>query len=100
MNTDIYRFEPAFDFTARESSVLLHQSQAEVCIDGNTYTGDGEVRLDLLPRANIYLYGQFNSVPPTDALMAMTGQKTISSFSINGRRVEGFFLNIGGDATA
>ena len=100
MNRDGHRLEPVFDFVAGEPSVLLHQSQAEVCIDGNTYAGDGEVRLDLLPRANIHLYGQFKGVPPADALMPMTGQKTISSFSINGRQIEGFFLNIEGDATA
>jgi hypothetical protein len=100
MNTDKRRFEPAFDFDASKESILLHEVQATVSINGATYIGDGEVRLDLLPHANIRLYGKFQGVPPEDALMAMTGQKTISSFSINGRQVEGFLLNIGGDATA
>ena len=99
MNRAGHRLEPVFDFVAGESSVLLHQSQTEVCIDGNTYAGDGEVRLDLLPRANIHFYGQFKGVPPADAMMLVTRQNTISSFSINGRQIEGFCLNIGGDAT-
>ncbi|MFZ5451625.1 MAG: hypothetical protein ACOZF2_07115 [Thermodesulfobacteriota bacterium] len=100
MNRDVHRLDPAFDFTSCESSVLLYQGQTELRIDGNTYTGDGEVRLDLLPRANIHLYGKFQGVPAVDALAPMTGQKTISSFSINGRPVDGFLLSIGGDATA
>lgn len=91
-----YDMEPAFDFTTKESSILLNQGPAEVCISGTTYAGVGEVRLDLLPRANIHLYGKFQNVPPADAMMAMFGQKTISSFSINDRQVKGFI--IGGDA--
>lgn len=99
MDIGMQRLEPAFDFTACESSVLLNRGQTEVRIDGNSYTGDGEVRLDLLPRASVHIYGKFQGVPAGDALALMTGQKMISSFSINGRQVEGFILNIGGDAT-
>lgn len=97
MNTDQHKLEPAFDFTASESSVLIHQCQAEVCIGENTYTGDAEVRLELLPRASIYLYGYFQGVPAQDALGASIGQTKISSFSINGRQIKGFRLSSGGD---
>ncbi len=45
------KLEPAFDFFTGESSFLLYQGRADVCIDQNTYIGDGEVRLDLLPQA-------------------------------------------------
>jgi len=100
MDMDKHRLDPAFDFAASEISILLHEGLAKVSINGVAYAGDGEVRLELLPRANIRLYGKFQGVPPADALMPMTGQKTISSFSINDRQVEGFFLNIGGDVTA
>ena len=100
MDMDKHRLDPAFDFAASEKSILLHEGLAKVSINGVAYAGDGEVRLELLPRANIRLYGKFQGVPPADALMPMTGQKTISSFSINDRQVEGFFLNIGGDVTA
>jgi len=99
MNTEIHRLEPAFDLTASESSVLIHRGRAEMCIDGNSYAGDGEVRLDLLPRANIHLYGYFKGVPAQDAMGASIGQKTISSFSINSHQIEGFRLSSGGDAT-
>ena len=99
MNTDIHGLEPAFDFSRGEPSVLLYQGQAEMCIEGNSYAGDGEVRLDLLPRANIHIYGYFSGVS-VDAMEARIGQKEISSFSINGHQIEGFRLSSGGDAVA
>ncbi|MEW6264591.1 MAG: hypothetical protein AB1641_16080 [Thermodesulfobacteriota bacterium] len=97
MSTDIHRLEPAFDFTTNEPSVLIHKSHAEMNIEGNKYTGNGEVRLDLLPRANIYIYGYFQGVSVQDAMEASIGQKPITSFSINGRKIEGFMLSCGGD---
>jgi len=90
MDGDKPILEPAFDFNDSEVTVLLSKSQAEVCINGNTYTGDGEVRLELLPRACICLYGIFPELPMTDALMVMSGQQEVSFFSINGHQVEGF----------
>lgn len=91
------KLEPLFDFTTNESSMLIHQSQAEVCINQNTYTGIGEIRLELLPRADIYAYGYFKGVPAKDALGSGIGQTEISSFSINSRQIEGFRLSSGGD---
>jgi hypothetical protein len=98
------KLEPVFNFTNDESSILIHKGQAEVCINQNTYTGNGEVRLELLPRANIYLYGYFQGVPAKDSLSAgfgkSFGQTEISSFSINGRKIEGFLLSPGGNMDA
>ena len=99
MNTDMQKLEPSFDFTTDESSILIHQCQAEVCINQNTYTGNCEVRLELLPRANIYLYGCFQGVPAKDASSARIGQAEIS-FSINSRQIEGFPLSNGGDISS
>ena len=93
MNTDIHRLEPAFDFSGDGSSVLLYQGQAEMCIEGNRYTGDGEVCLDLLPRANIHLYGYFSGDSVKDAMETRIGQKEISSFAINGHQIEGFMIS-------
>src|SRR5208337_1620459 len=75
-----------------------------VCINQNTYTGDGEVRLELLPRANIYFYGYFKGVSPEDSLSAALGESFgrsgVSSFSINSRQIDGFLLNSGGNIDA
>lgn len=90
------KLEPLFDFTSGGSNILIHQSQAEVCINQNTYNGNGEVRLELLPRASINIYGYFHGVPVKDSLETLIGQSEISSFSINGYKVDGFKLSIGG----
>jgi hypothetical protein len=90
-------FESPFDFTANESNILIHQSPVEMCIDQNTYSGDGEVRLQLLQRANIYLYGFFKGVPAKDVMSSSLGQTEISSFSINSCQVEGFLSSSGGN---
>ena len=92
------KLEPLFDFTTNESSTLIHQSQAEVCINQNTYIGNGEIRLELLPRAYIGAYGYFQGVPAKDALGSAVGQNKISSFSINNRQIEGFRLSSGGNS--
>lgn len=94
MNTDPHRLEPVFDFAHSESSILLNKGQAEVCINENRYTGDGEVRLDLLPQAGIYIYAKFQGVSIVDTITSNTKK---SSFSINGRQVEGF--SVGGVST-
>lgn len=89
--------EPYFDFTTNEASKLLHQSRAEVCINQNTYTGNGEVRLELTPRSDVSVYGYFQGVPPKDAMEAHIGQTEISSFSLNNRQIEGFRISSGGN---
>lgn len=92
--------EPVFDFSTDESSVLIHKGEAELCIDGNSYAGEGEVRLDLLPQASIRAYGNFQGIPAKDAMEASFHQKEISSFSISSRQIEGFLVSSGGDLTA
>jgi hypothetical protein len=89
--------KPLFDFSANESSILIHQSQAEITINQHAYTGSGEVRLELFPQARIYLYGYFQGIPTTDALDARFMRSEISSFSLDNRQIEGFLLSIGGD---
>jgi len=81
--------EPIFDFSTDASNILIHQSKAEISINQNTYMGNGEVRLELLPRANIYFYGYFPNVPTEDAKSAIFEQPPVSSFSINGCKIEG-----------
>ncbi len=98
MNIDKMKLGPAFDFNTHESSVVLNQGPAEIRIDGSTYSGQGEVRLDLLPRGIIHLYGKFKGVPLSDVWKAITGQNT--TFFINGRQVEGFAVDTGGEPTA
>lgn len=94
------KFEPLFKFTADQSSILLQTEDAEICISQNTYTGKGEVRLDLIPRASIYAYGYFTDVPATDALGVAMDPQGISTFSINNKKIDGFRISSGGDASS
>lgn len=94
---NIQKLEPVFDFKTNVSSILIHKSQADVCINKNTYIGEGEVRLELLPRANIFAYGYFQGVSDKDALASSIGKDEISSFSINSLQIDGFRLNSGGN---
>ena len=55
---------------------------------------------ELLPRADINLYGYFSDVPTQYALGIISDNNEISSFSINGRQIEGFRVSSGGDAIA
>lgn len=96
MNNKIHVLKPAFNFSDGESSVLLYRGPTEIRIEANSYIGNGEVRLDFLPRANIYLYGYFSEFSLRDKLM-IGSQKEISSFSIDGHQIDGFWVNIGPD---
>ena len=89
---DKQNVKPVFDFETDESSTLIHKAQAEIYIDDHTYTGDGEIRLDLFPSAKILAYGYFKNISDRDALSPFSDPDKISSFSINGRKIEGFCL--------
>jgi hypothetical protein len=90
---DLPSFEPTFDFESDERSILLHQGEAEVCIDGDIYEGPAEVRLDFEPRACIALYGHLQGLGPINRLRwYVPDMKVISSFSLDGRQLEGFGL--------
>jgi hypothetical protein len=90
--------KPLFDFSTNKSSILIHQSQAAISINQNTYIGNSEVKLELLPQANVYFYGYFQGVPIQDAMDVFNRHTDINSFSINGRQFEGFLLSSGGNA--
>jgi hypothetical protein len=48
------KLEPLFDFISDKSNILINKSKADVCINKTTYSGDGEVWLELLPKAGMY----------------------------------------------
>ena len=89
MNTNIPTLEPAYDFNVDVHSIQLYCGRVEICIDGSIYVGDGEVRLDFLPKASVNFYGHFHNVPFEDRL------KEISFFTINNIKVE--CLKLSGD---
>lgn len=96
MSSNANNLVPAYDIDTNKSSILLKELPAEVNINRNSYIGTSEVRLDLLPRARIHLYGYFHNVPVVDAMSAHMGQDAEISFSIDGRSIEGFRMGGGG----
>ena len=94
------KLEPLYDFFSDKSNILINKSKADICINNTTYSGEGEVKLELLPKAGIFMYGYFQGIPTKDALESHIGQTNISSFSISGHEVEGFKLSSGGDANS
>jgi len=89
--------EPAFRVSDRPRSILLHQGQAQVCVSGHTYVGDGEVRLDLSPRARIHFYGRFPNVRVQDICESAIGATSVTSFAVDNRDIAGFAMSSGGD---
>lgn len=100
MVSDRWHQEPAFAFDSNESSELLYESPASICVNGTPYSGNAEARLDLLPRANIRLYGSFKGVSLEHLMRVHTGQGAEISFSLNGYEIEGFRAGGGGSAEA
>ena len=94
------QMEPAFQFGDINQSVLLSEGSVSITVDGNTYTGHAEARLDLLPSAHIRIYTNFEGIPAPVALACTIGQKKIGSFTFRGKEVSGFLLGLGGDANS
>ncbi len=90
MSDNMHKTELIYDFQVKESSVLLHNYPVEVCIEKNFYKGNGEVRLELLPRAAIVFYAYLDNIPIYIKLSAGLDPESISSFYINGRYIDGF----------
>ena len=61
------KVEPLFDLANNESDILIYKCPVEISLNQNTYAGEGEVRMQLLPRAKIYMHGNFKDVPPEEA---------------------------------
>ena len=90
---------PAFQFGDINQSVVLSEGPVSILVDGNTYTGNAEAQLDLLPRAHVNIYCKLQGIPTHLALACAIGQKKITSFVFKEKEIAGFLLNIGGDAS-
>jgi hypothetical protein len=62
-------------------------------IDGQTYQGNGEVRLILLPKAGIDIYSEFQDIPDGVRLPLIFNHKTIEALTFGGRNIDGFLLD-------
>lgn len=85
---------PQFNFDANENSIVLHTGSTSICIEDTTYVGEGEAKLELLPKANIVFDAEFKDVDPKHIFSETLSQSNIESFSFDQHKIEGF--NIGG----
>lgn len=90
---------PAFEFGVPNQSVLLAKDTVTINVDGKAYDGNGEVCLELLPRAEVYIYAEFQEIPPLVTMRIWGGEKEITSFVFGKREVPGDFVEGGGDVT-
>ncbi len=84
---------PQFDFDTNENSIVLHTGSTSICIEDTTYVGEGEAKLELLPKASIVFDAEFKDVDPKHIFSETLSQSEIESFSFNQHKIEGF--NIG-----
>src|SRR3990172_2308017 len=90
---------PAFQFGAPNERVLLEKDTVSITVDGNVYDGNGDVWLELLPRAGIYIYAEFQEIPPLVTMRIGGGEKEITSFAFGKREFPGDFVELGGDVS-
>lgn len=80
---------PLFEVNKNDSSILIHKSHTEICINDNAYVGDGEIRIELLPYAKIFIYGYFSDIS-FDQISFFGGESQGTSFSFNDREIAGY----------
>ena len=90
-------FDTPFAFGEPNQSVVLAKKPVSIELDGKTYLGQGDVRLDLQPSAGVHIYGDFKDVPGNAPVNLLSGGKQVTSFSVAGKKVSGLWLNVGGD---
>jgi len=90
---------PAFKFGVPNERVLLAKDTVSITVDGNVYDGNGDVWLELLPRAGIYIYAEFQEIPPLVTMRIGGGEKEITSFAFGKREFPGDFVELGGDVS-
>ena len=54
------KIERLFDFFSDKSNILIHKSKADVYINNKTYSGNGEVKLELLPNGRPESYANLS----------------------------------------
>jgi len=86
------KLKPYFELHQEKSSYLLSDSAAELLLENDSFLGEGEIHLDLLPNASIHAYCTFKNVPSKHILECCTGSMKMS-LKIKNQIIEGFCLD-------
>ena len=77
--------QPAFGFDEPNESVVLAHDTASFVVDDKSYTGEAEVRLDLLPRARIHVHVHVLSEDPS---LSHVSPESVKSLSLSRLAIE------------
>ena len=82
----MHKIKPLLNFV--DSNSLIHKPKVTMHCKDNTYSGEGEVRLELKVRPGIYVYGFFSNIPE------LVKFSDITSFSLEGHTINGFPIKL------
>ena len=85
---------PTLRFDDSGHSAVLTESSVETAVDGERLSGSAQVKLDLVPSPNVYVYCRFDRVDMTSQVAAkiQSNPAAISCLEIDGFRLDGFGL--------
>ena len=85
---------PTLRFDDSGHSAVLIESSVETAVDGERLSGSAQVKLDLVPSPNVYVYCRFEMVDMTSRIVAQvqSNPATIARLDIDGLRLDGFGL--------
>ena len=84
---------PPLCFSYSDNSAILTELPVETSIDGEHLSGLAQVKLDLLPSPNVYVYCSFTTVDLTGAVTrVLSSPDVITSLEIDGLKLDGFGL--------
>ena len=79
------------NFEEDRNKAVLANPEIEATIDGKTVLGSAEVRLDLLPQPNMYVYCELDiSDDPAVGLRVPFDSKLVSTLTVDGKELDGF----------
>lgn len=76
--------QPSYEFLEPNKSIVLAQTRVSATHKGKVYEGDTEVRLELMPKAGIYIHTSLPSLPssPSDLEVLTVGGNDVPGFVV------------------
>ena len=82
---------PTLNLTDDSSSIVLGQPPVAITVGGDTFPGEAEVRLDLVPRPSVYVYCIFENDSDSSPLRrVLSDPEAVESFELDGSELQGF----------
>lgn len=95
MNNEKELLVPVLDINNKTSSALLETGSIQIDVNNHKYTGSGEIRLNLRPRAQIQINGVFENIPIEDCAILWNDIDVLTRVFINDRYIDVITTQIG-----